>query len=165
MYVASFLLVGTAQLPASLALIDLLALSGLCGFQVLQTHSCHSNLNTMLLLLLHLFYKLPLSFLSYVSGEWEWKIAFQSTLELKSLGNCIWQMLKPQLPSTCSTFLPGTSNNGNVVVLMKDFYRGPLNMVQIAIVRHKPFRFLGIALPFNSSQAFVFFKMTKMYLF
>lgn len=67
----SFLLVGTAQRPASLALIDLLALSGLCGFQVLQTHSCHSNLNMMLFLLLHLFYKLPLGFLFCVSGEWE----------------------------------------------------------------------------------------------
>ena len=62
-------LVGPAQPPASLALIDLLALSGLYGFQVLQTHSCHSNLNMMLLLLLHLFYKLPLGFLFCVSGE------------------------------------------------------------------------------------------------
>ena len=43
------------------------------------------------------------------------------------------------------------------MVLMKDFYRGPLNTVQIVIVRHKPFRFLGIALPFSSRQASVFF--------
>lgn len=66
-------------------------------------------------------------------------------------------MLKPQLLSTCNTFLPDIGNNGNVMVLMKDFYRGPLNRVQIVIVKHKPFRFLGIALPFSSRQASVFF--------
>lgn len=66
-------------------------------------------------------------------------------------------MLKPQLLSTCNTFLPDIGNNGNVMVLMKDFYHGPLNGVQIVIVKHKPFRFLGIALPFSSRQAFFFF--------
>lgn len=69
-YIASFLLIGTLHLPASLSLIDLLVLPGLCGFKVLQTHSCHSNLN-MILLLLHLFYKLPLGFLFYVLCERE----------------------------------------------------------------------------------------------
>lgn len=47
------------------------------------------------------------------------------------------------------------------MVLMKDFYRGPLNTIQIVIVRHKPFRFLGIALPFSSRQASVFFQDDK----
>lgn len=47
-------------------------------------------------------------------------------------------MLNPQLLSTCHTFLPDIAHNGNVVVLMKDFYCGPLNTIQIVIVRHKP---------------------------
>lgn len=64
-------------------------------------------------------------------------------------------MLKPQVPNTCNTFLTDTSNNVNVTVLMKDFYHRPLNVVQIVIVRHKPFRFLGIALSFISSKAFI----------
>lgn len=98
----------------------------------------------------------PLASFSTCWVNEKWKIAFQSTLELKSLGNCIWQMLKLQLPITCNTFLPDTSNNGNVMVLMKDFCDGPLNVVQIVIVRHKLLRFLGIALHFNSSQASIF---------
>lgn len=70
-YVTSFLPVGMPHLPASLVLIDLLAPSELYDFKVLQTHSCHSNLNTMLLLLRHLFYKLPLCFLFHLLGVWE----------------------------------------------------------------------------------------------
>lgn len=62
-------------------------------------------------------------------------------------------MLKPQLPNTCNAFLTDTSNNVNVMVLMKGFYHRPLNVIQIVIIRHKPFKFLGIALSFNSSQA------------
>lgn len=70
-------------------------------------------------------------------------------------------MLKPQLLRTCNTFLPDIGNNGNVVVLMKDFYQGSLNTVQIVIVKHEPFRFLAIALPFSSRQASVFFQDDK----
>lgn len=70
-------------------------------------------------------------------------------------------MLKPQLPDTFHTFLPDNGNNGNVMVLMKDFYRRPLYVVQIVIVGHKLFRFLGIALPFNSSQASFLFQDDK----
>lgn len=65
-------------------------------------------------------------------------------------------MLKSQVPNTCNTLLTDTGNNVNVTVLLKDFYHRPLDMVQVVIVRHKPFRFLGIALSCNSSQAFMF---------
>lgn len=65
-------------------------------------------------------------------------------------------MLKSQLSSTCHTFLPDAGNNGNVMVLMKGFHHGPLNVVQIVVVRHKPFSFLHIAFLFNSTLFFFF---------
>lgn len=70
-------------------------------------------------------------------------------------------MLKPQLPNTCNTFLTDISNYVNVKVLRKDFYHRPLNVAQILTTRHKPFRFLGIVLSCNASQAFVFFQDDK----
>lgn len=86
LHIASFLLVGKPHLPASLALMDLLALSGLCGFKVLQTPSCHSNLNTVLLLLLHLFYKLRLGFPFHILGEWEVEESIPINLGAKKSG-------------------------------------------------------------------------------
>lgn len=44
-FIASFPLIETPCLLVSLALMDLLALSGLYGFKVLQTHICHSHFN------------------------------------------------------------------------------------------------------------------------
>ena len=71
-------------------------------------------------------------------------------------------MLKPQLPNTCNTFLTDTGNNVNVKVLMKDFCYRALNVVQILTARHKPFGFLSTVLSLTASQAFIFFRMTKM---
>lgn len=65
-------------------------------------------------------------------------------------------MLKPQISNTCNTFFPDISSNGNAVVLMKSFYHRALNVVQIVVIRHKPFRFPGISLSFNSCSIFFF---------
>lgn len=71
-------------------------------------------------------------------------------------------MLKPQLLNTYNTFLPDTSNNGNVGA-NEGFLLQALNVVQIVNIRHRLFRFLGTALSFKSG--IPFFGCPKMYLF